>query len=70
MSTVLFLLSSVVHSETIYLLRHAEKADDGSHDPVLTVQGQQRAKNIADMLSHANIQQIYATDYQRTQLTQ
>jgi broad specificity phosphatase PhoE len=69
LSAVMLLLSSVVQSESIYLIRHAEKADDGSKDPMLTIQGQQRAQNIADMLSHANIQHVYATDYQRTQLT-
>ncbi len=63
------LISSVAKSETIYLIRHAEKVDDGSKDPVLTLQGQQRAHNIADMLSHAGIQHIYSTDYRRTQLT-
>jgi len=61
--------STVVEARNIYLIRHAEKADDGSKDPVLTVQGQKRAKNIAAMLSQADIKQVYATNYQRTQLT-
>ncbi len=65
----MMLLSAVAQGKNIYLIRHAEKVDDGSKDPVLTVQGQLRADNIADMLSQANIQHVYATDYQRTQLT-
>ena len=63
------MFSIAVHSKSIYLTRHAEKIDDGSKDPVLTIQGEIRAKNIADMLSEANIQHVYSTDYQRTQLT-
>ncbi len=65
----LSLLSTVVSAQTIYLVRHAEKEVDGTKDPVLTTQGIQRAQNIADMLSSANIKHIYSTDYQRTQMT-
>ncbi len=67
--SILLMFSVVVQSQTWYLVRHAEKAVDGSKDPVLTDQGEQRALNIADMLASANIDTIYATDYQRTQLT-
>lgn len=65
----LLCLASVAHGQTWYLLRHAEKAEDGSADPVLTSQGQQRAEQLASLLSAANIEKIYSTDYQRTQLT-
>ena len=68
-TVLLLLISFVVQGKSIYLIRHAEKLDDGSKDPALTTEGQQRAQNIADMLSQAKIQHIYATDYQRTQLT-
>jgi broad specificity phosphatase PhoE len=64
---IFFCLAS--SAKTIYLVRHAEKADDGTKNPVLTAQGQQRAENIAAMLSSAGITQVFATDYQRTQLT-
>lgn len=66
---MLLCVVSTIQADTIYLVRHAEKVEDGSKDPVLTAAGQQRAENIANMLSHANIQHVYATDYQRTQLT-
>ena len=62
-------LSTQAYAATYYMLRHAEKIDDGSQDPVLTLAGQQRARNIANMLSTVGIKKIYATDYQRTQLT-
>ena len=66
---LLMFFCAVVQAKSFYLIRHAEKVDDGSKDPVLTLQGQQRALNIAHMLSEAAITQVYATDYQRTQLT-
>ncbi|MCB1583780.1 MAG: phosphoglycerate mutase family protein [Marinicella sp.] len=63
------LLTFTVEAGTIFLIRHAEKADDGSKNPVLTAKGTSRANNIARMLSNANISKVYATDYNRTQLT-
>ena len=65
----MLLFAAVAQSKSIYLVRHAEKADDGTKDPVLTDAGQQRAKNLAVILSAAGIKKVYATDYQRTQLT-
>jgi broad specificity phosphatase PhoE len=54
--------------QTIVLVRHGEKVDD-SRDPLLSDKGQQRAQNLARMLRDANIEQVFATEYQRTQLT-
>lgn len=52
----------------VYLVRHAEKADDG-RDPVLSEAGTVRAAELARMLSDAGITHIWSTDYQRTRLT-
>lgn len=54
--------------QTIVIVRHAEKVDE-SRDPLLSEKGMQRAQNLARMLRDANIEQIFATEYQRTQLT-
>ncbi|MFZ4771983.1 MAG: SixA phosphatase family protein [Ferruginibacter sp.] len=53
----------------IYLVRHAEKASDGTNNPPLTIAGFKRAGDLARQLQHNAIQRIYVTQYQRTQLT-
>ncbi|MCC6423183.1 MAG: histidine phosphatase family protein [Phycisphaerales bacterium] len=53
---------------TIYLVRHAEKENDGA-DPDLSAQGQARAKALSTRLKDAGIQRIFATNARRTQQT-
>jgi broad specificity phosphatase PhoE len=53
----------------IYLVRHAEKASDGTRNPPLTDIGQKRANNIAQVLKTKAITAVYSTDYKRTQQT-
>jgi len=55
--------------DQIVIVRHAEKADDGTSDPPLTTAGQARAKRLAEMLTKAKVVALYATQYQRTQQT-
>lgn len=51
----------------IYLVRHAEKAT--GKDPALTVQGQERAGNLAAMLGRAGIAHIFSSTTTRTRQT-
>ena len=53
---------------SIFLVRHAEKQKK-SDNPSLTVCGQARASQLANLLSQANISTIYSTSYQRTMQT-
>jgi broad specificity phosphatase PhoE len=56
-------------SRVIYLMRHAEKADDGTKNPSLTEKGTQRAEALAEQLKDENIRAIYSTNYKRTRET-
>ena len=51
---------------TIYLVRHAEKVDDGSRDPALTELGEQRAAAFAELLRGQPVTHVFSTPYIRT----
>lgn len=72
----LFLLASLCQAceaqqsiTTFILVRHAEKADDGTKDPDLTSEGKQRAEDLASLLDETKIDGIYSTPYKRTRNT-
>ena len=54
---------------TFILVRHAEKADDGSRDPPLSAAGRVRAQALALRLSTSLLTAAYATPFRRTQQT-
>lgn len=54
---------------TFILVRHAEKADDGTKDPDLTTEGKQRAEDLASLLIETKVDAIYSTSYKRTRNT-
>lgn len=54
---------------TFVLVRHAEKADDGTRDPDLSPEGKQRADKLAQLLSHQQVNVALSTDYKRTTQT-
>jgi broad specificity phosphatase PhoE len=56
-------------SYTYIIVRHAEKAQDGSNDPALTDIGQCRAIQLAQILGRMDIAELYSTNYQRTRQT-
>lgn len=59
---------SAATTVTVIVVRHAEKVDD-SRDPVLSEAGAKRAEALAEMLEHAGLGAVYASQYQRTRLT-
>lgn len=67
----LFLLISQhsVAQQTVFLIRHAEKIISTDKDPALAEAGIQRANALVDLFSNAQPSAIFATQYQRTQLT-
>ncbi len=54
---------------TVILVRHAEKTTEPGNDPGLTSEGRARALVLAQMLINSRIDALYASEYQRTQLT-
>ena len=54
---------------TFVIVRHAEKATDGTRDPSLSQAGHARAQALARLLSDAPVRAAYATQYRRTQQT-
>src|SRR5215213_406066 len=54
---------------TVFLVRHAEKADGPGQDPSLSEAGRQRAEALARLLQSAGVRGIYTSQFQRTQQT-
>ena len=54
---------------TVILVRHAEKATDGTKDPDLTEAGKVRAIALVKLLNEVKIDAIYSTTFKRTQNT-
>ena len=70
--SLFFLVSILACSQqatTFILVRHAEKADDGTKNPSLTEEGVMRANDLMELLKATDISAIYSTDYNRTQQT-
>ena len=65
-------LYASVQAQTIFLVRHAERAaisGSTTTDTHLSEAGRQRAQALANMLKDAKITAIYTTEYKRTQET-
>lgn len=54
---------------TLILVRHAEKANDGTKDPELTPEGEARAADLVKILGETKVDAIYSTNYKRTMST-
>ena len=53
----------------IYLVRHSERAEDGTNDPPLSEIGWARSRLLAEMLADPDVTHIHSTDYKRTRST-
>ena len=61
-------LSSSFSQSTVFIVRHAEKADN-SKDAELSEAGRARAEALANMRKDSKISVIYTTEFKRTQQT-
>lgn len=53
----------------VYLVRHAERAEDGTSDPVISLSGWDRSRLLADVLRDAGLTHIHTSDFRRTRMT-
>lgn len=53
----------------VFLVRHAEKAEDGTDDPPLAVAGQIRVRILGALLADAGLTHVHTTDWKRTRET-
>ncbi|MCB9915896.1 MAG: histidine phosphatase family protein [Planctomycetes bacterium] len=60
---------AVVRPVTVFLVRHAEKADEPGSDPGLSPAGEARAAELARVLDEAGVTHLFATPYERTRRT-
>ena len=67
-SLVALVFSNSFGQSTVFIVRHAEKADD-SKDAELSEAGRARAEALANMLRDSKISAIYTTEFKRTQQT-
>ncbi len=64
-----FFAASAAAQSTIFIVRHAEKAESSGNDPDLSPIGRARADSLANILKEVGITAIYATEFKRTQET-
>ncbi len=74
LGSLLFAVPASAQDETmVFLVRHAERADDGamtgSEDPHLSRAGLDRAEVVAHLLQDAGITHVHSTHYRRTRET-
>lgn len=58
-----------VKATTVFLVRHAEKADAPGSDPPLSERGRARAEALARLLQNAGVKAVFTSQFQRTQQT-
>lgn len=53
----------------VYLVRHAEKANDGTDDPPLAIAGRIRVQTLKTMFADVSLTHVHTTDWKRTRDT-
>jgi phosphohistidine phosphatase SixA len=58
-------------AQTVWIVRHAEKdtTNPSDTDPALSLAGQERAKDLADLLKSKRVLAVYSTPFKRTMQT-
>lgn len=53
----------------VYIVRHAERAEDGTDDPPISEAGEARARLLIPMLRDVELTHIHTTEFRRTRST-
>jgi 2,3-bisphosphoglycerate-dependent phosphoglycerate mutase len=61
--------ASPVEPTVVIVVRHAEKADDGTRDPPLSTEGQERARLLGRLLHDTGVAALYTSDTRRARQT-
>ena len=69
LSMSLLLAAAANAAPVVFIVRYAEKASAGGKDPELSVQGQERADALANILKDSQITSVFVTEFKRTQET-
>ncbi len=64
-----FDLDAAAQDKTIILVRHAEKADATSQDPLLSAEGKERAERLVKTIGKYKPGAFYSTNFKRTRDT-
>lgn len=70
--TIIYSFTAIAQSNettNYFLIRHAEKQVDGTKNPHLTKEGEERAKQWANILKYYKIDLVFSTNYHRTKET-
>ncbi|HSW30193.1 MAG TPA: histidine phosphatase family protein [Longimicrobiales bacterium] len=62
-------LSAQQEAVVVYLVRHAERAEDGTSDPPISEAGTERARLLGGLLRDAGVTHVHTTDLKRTRQT-
>ena len=62
-------LPSVAPAATVILVRHADRSSAMSADALLSPAGEDRARQLSEVLKDAKVQRIYVTEMRRTRQT-
>jgi len=65
----LFSMPAMAQSQTVFLLRHAEKSSEPAADPELTDAGKARAERLVSLFAQAKPSAVFSTQYRRTVAT-
>lgn len=69
LSQLAFAQQTTAPVTTVFLIRHAERADEPRQDPPLTEKGVARSQALARLLGNADVKAIYTSQFARTKLT-